>query len=72
MPPLRHYGYAAMLLGTAGVAILFGVPSAYEGPLIISLTDEHAIRVVDAVGLVLVLAANFLFLKMLWKWRGLH
>ena len=34
-----------------GLAVVFAVPAAYEGPLVMPITEQHAIRLVDAIGL---------------------
>jgi len=36
-----------------GVVIILAVPTAYEGSLLFYINEQHSIRVVDAVGLVL-------------------
>ena len=36
-----------------GAVIIFGVPTAYEGPLLLYINEQHSIRVADAVGLII-------------------
>jgi len=36
-----------------GVVIILAVPTAYEGPVLLYINEQHSIRLVDAVGLVL-------------------
>ena len=41
------------ILMLAGLTIILAVPTAYEGPLLLYINEQHAIRLVDAIGLVL-------------------
>ena len=49
----------ASLLLCAGVILIFAVPTPAEGPMLLFLTDEHAIRLVDALGLALAVPSWF-------------
>lgn len=55
----------------AGVAMLLAVPDGYEGPLLVRLNAAHAIRLVDALGLLLAVPA-VCYLEVIglrWLWR---
>jgi len=52
------------LLFLIGLAIL-AVPDAYEGPLLLRLSEGHVIRLVDALGLAIIILATPFFLKAL-------
>lgn len=41
----------ALALFAVGLAVVFAVPTAYEGPLLLPINEQHAIRLVDAIGL---------------------
>ena len=41
----------AIMFFAIGLAVVFAVPTAYEGPLLLPITEQHAIRLVDAIGL---------------------
>lgn len=56
-------GYAILFL--LGLGIL-AVPDAYEGPLLLRLSQGHAIRLVDALGLVFIILATAFSLKALF------
>ena len=43
----------AILILSVGLILIFAVPTPAEGPMLVSLSDEHAIRFVDAIGLAL-------------------
>ena len=62
----------AIVLVIVGLVLIFGVPTAHEGPLLISITEQHAIRLVDAIGLVVAIISwlylNF-FVVRLWTRR---
>jgi len=54
----------AIAFFTVGLAVVFAVPTAYEGPLLLPITEQHAIRLVDAVGLGLAIP-SWLYLNLL-------
>ena len=62
----------AVVLVIVGLVLIFGVPTAREGPVLIPITEQHAIRLVDAIGLVVAiipwLYLNFLVVR-LWTRR---
>lgn len=41
----------ALAFFAVGLAVVFAVPTAYEGPLLLPINEQHAIRLVDAIGL---------------------
>ena len=49
--------YKRILISTilmlAGLIVILAVPTAYEGPLLLYVNEQHAIRLMDAIGLVL-------------------
>lgn len=45
----------ATLFVAIGFILIFAVPTPAEGPTLIFLSDEHAIRFIDAIGLMLAL-----------------
>jgi len=45
-----------------GLAIL-AIPDAYEGPLLLRLSEGHAIKLVDAIGLVFIILATAFSLR---------
>lgn len=61
----------ASFLVLAGVVLVFAVPTAYEGPMLIFINVDHGIRLVDAIGLTLAVPSwiylNFLALEYLIK-----
>jgi len=44
---------AAIVLVLIGVTIILVVPTVYEGPLLLYINEQHAIRLLDAIGLTL-------------------
>lgn len=54
--------YAPLFL--IGLVIL-AVPDAYEGPLLLRISVGHAIKLVDAIGLVFIVLATAFSLKTL-------
>jgi len=42
-----------------GLAVLLCIPTAYEGPLLLYINPQHAIRLVDAIGLAIAVPAWF-------------
>jgi len=63
---------AAIALVLTGVTIILAVPTTYEGPLLLYISEQHAIRLMDAVGLVLAIP-SWLYLNLvvfrLWARR---
>ena len=53
MERLTGRSVAAIALVLTGVTIILAVPTAYEGPLLLYINERHAIRLLDAAGLVL-------------------
>jgi len=52
-----------------GVVIILAIPTAYEGPLLLYISEQHAIRVADAVGLVLAVPSwLYLSLVLIHRW----
>ncbi|MCL0060933.1 ABC transporter permease [Dehalococcoidia bacterium] len=41
----------AIVLVVLGLVIILAVPTAYEGPMLLYINEQHAIRLVDAIGL---------------------
>jgi hypothetical protein len=62
----------AMVFFAVGLAVVFAVPTAYEGPLLLPITEQHAIRLVDAIGLGMSIP-SWLYLNLLlmrwWRMR---
>lgn len=44
---------AAIVLVLIGVTIILAVLTVYEGPLLLYINEQHAIRLMDAIGLIL-------------------
>jgi len=51
------------MLALVGLAVILAVPTVHEGPLLLYINEEHAIRLVDAAGLVLVVP-SWLYLNL--------
>jgi len=51
------------MLVLVGLAVILAVPTVYEGPLLLYINEEHAIRLIDAAGLVLVVP-SWLYLNL--------
>jgi len=51
-----------------GVVILLGVPTAYEGPLLLYINQQHTIQLSDAVGLTLVVSSWLYLNLILFRW----
>ena len=47
----------AIALVVLGLVIILAVPTAYEGPLLLYINEQHAIRLVDAMGLAMAVPA---------------
>ncbi|MFX0203245.1 MAG: hypothetical protein ACFFCW_44645 [Candidatus Hodarchaeota archaeon] len=62
----------AIVLVVVGLVLILAVPTAYEGPLLLSITEQHAIRLVDAIGLAVAILSwiylNF-YIVQLWTRR---
>jgi len=58
----RVFIATALVLG--GVTLVLAVPTAYEGPLPVYINEQHAIRLVDALGLILAVP-SWLYLNLL-------
>lgn len=56
---MRRKIIAASSLVMVGLAIIFGVPTAYEGPQLLYISEQHAIRLVDAIGLAIAIPSWF-------------
>ena len=57
------------MLVLVGLVIIFAVPTTYEGPLLLYINEQHAIRLMDAIGLVLVVPSwLYLNLFLLGRW----
>ena len=53
------------------MVIILGVPTQYEGPLLLYINEEHSIRLADAAGLVLAVPGWFyLSLALFRRWIG--
>ena len=48
----------------AGLILILVVPTCYEGPLLVSISEQHAIRLVDAIGLAVAIP-SWLYLNVL-------
>jgi hypothetical protein len=55
---------AAIALVLTGLIIILAVPTVYEGPLLLYISEQHAIRLMDAVGLVLAVP-SWLYLNLI-------
>jgi hypothetical protein len=53
----------------AGLAML-AAPASIEGPVILPISPGHALSVVDAIGVLPLLAGSFLLYRGLWQRRG--
>lgn len=60
---MRKAGRYALLFAL-GLAVL-AIPDAYEGPLLLRLSEEHAIKLVDGIGLAFIILATAFSLKAL-------
>jgi hypothetical protein len=49
----------AAFLVLVGVVLIFAVPTAIEGPMLVFINVEHGIRLVDAIGLTLAIPSWF-------------
>ena len=47
-----------------GLILILVVPTMYEGPLLLYINEQHAIRLVDAVGLILAVP-SWLYLNLI-------
>jgi hypothetical protein len=47
-----------------GLILILVVPTVYEGPLLLYINEQHAIRLMDAVGLVLAVP-SWLYLNLI-------
>ena len=54
----------ATALVLAGLIVILAVPTAYEGPLLLYINEQHAIRLVDGLGLILAVPA-WLYLNLI-------
>jgi len=61
---MRGQVIAAIVLTAVGLAIMLVVPTDYEGPLLLCINEQHAIRLADAIGLVVTIPA-WLYLNVL-------
>jgi len=55
---------AAIALMLTGLVLIVAVPTVYEGPLLLYINEQHAIRLVDAVGLILTIP-SWLYLNVI-------
>lgn len=63
---------ASIALVLAGLATILVIPTDYEGPVLLYVNKQHAIRLVDAVGLVLAVP-SWLYINLVlirWWMRG--
>ena len=51
-----------------GITVILAVPTAYEGSLLLYINEQHSIRLVDAIGLVLALAGWLYLNLVLFQW----
>ena len=54
----------AITLIIVGLILILAVPTVYEGPLLVYITEQHAIRLVDAIGLAMAVP-SWLYLNVL-------
>jgi hypothetical protein len=54
----------AVFLVFVGIALVIAIPTPAEGPLLVSISDKHGIRLVDAIGLALGIP-SWLYLNLL-------
>jgi hypothetical protein len=62
----------SMALVVIGVGIVLIVPTAHEGPMLLYINEQHAICLVDALGLAVAIPAWFYlnwFVLQLWVGR---
>ena len=55
---------AAIAFVLTGLTLVLAVPTIYEGPLLLYINEQHAIRLVDAVGLILAVP-SWLYLNLI-------
>jgi len=61
---MRKRVIMSIVLVVVGLATVLVVPTAYEGPMLLYINEQHAIRLVDALGLV-VMVPSWLYLNLL-------
>jgi hypothetical protein len=64
MERLRPRIITAIALVLSGLTIILTVPTVYEGPLLLYTNEQHAIRLLDAIGLVLAVP-SWLYLNLI-------
>jgi hypothetical protein len=60
---------AALVLIAVGIAIL-AVPAGYEGPVLLPISEGHAIAAIDAVGIVPLVCGTTLLYALIWQERA--
>jgi hypothetical protein len=55
---------AAIVLVLTGLILILAVPTAYEGLLLLYINEQHAIRLLDAIGLTLTVP-SWLYLNLI-------
>ena len=61
---MRGKVIAAITLAIVGLGVILIVPTTYEGPLLLYINEQHAIRLVDAIGLMIAIP-SWLYLNLL-------
>ena len=52
----------------AGVPIILCISTCYEGPLLLYINEQHAVRLMDALGLILAVPSWLYLNFMLYEW----
>jgi len=64
-PKTMHGGLLySIALVIIGLIIVLAVPTAYEGPMLLYINEQHAVRLLDAIGLAIAIPA-WLYLNLL-------
>ena len=64
MKQLKRRVFVAIALVLAGLTFILAVPTGYEGPLLLYINEQHAIRLVDGLGLILAIP-SWLYLNLI-------
>lgn len=60
--------FVPVILVGIGITLVLAVPTAYEGPLLLPINERHAIRLVDALGLLFAVSGWLYLNLLLFRW----